>query len=406
MAVTTVSRIQHRRGLKTDLPINLHEAELGFCIDTRELFVGNTSAVGGNTRIFTDTTDVIGVTNYQYVSNTLIPSQTGASMSQPVIRSLQAQLDDQLANVRSYGAVGDGITDDTAAIQRAIVDLYTKQLPAEQSALMARKTLWFPSGVYLITSPLEIYPRTSVCGESPHNTVIMLDNEDVTQPCVMQLVDSLGQTDANIGLNGAVLPQGVMFSMITISSQQNIDLMWLRRYDGVTFDRCRFVGSWSPGDAVIPGSESVAIRAETLGNALTATNAKFSLCEFSNIELAFYSTDAVTLTSFDHCQFRNLFKAILTQKRVAPDSAPNLGPSHTKVNISSFVNIDDHAIQVMSDNPGVISVANTFSNVGNASSVVPVLWSAVSTKCVSMADTFDVSPSITNLGSNNLINNA
>jgi hypothetical protein len=406
MAVTTVSRIQHRRGLKTDLPTNLHEAELGFCIDTRELFVGNSSAVGGNTRVFTDTTDVIGVTNYQFVSNTAIHSQTGASMSQPVIRSLQAQLDDQFANVRSYGAVGDGITDDTAAIQRAIIDLYTKQLPSAQSVLMARKTLWFPSGVYLITSPLMIYPFTAVRGESPHNTQIMLDNTVSSQPCVMQLVDSLGQTDANMGLNGATLPQGVMFSSITITSQQNIDLVWLRRYDDVMFDKCRFVGSWTPGDAVIPGSESVAVRAETLGNAITSTQANFSQCVFSNIELAFYSTDPITLTSFDHCQFRSLFKAILAQKRVAPDPDPNLGPSYTKVSMSSFVDIDDHAIQVMSDNPGVVSVANTFSNVGNTSSVVPVLWSAASTKCVSMADTFDVTPGVSDLGSSNLINNA
>jgi hypothetical protein len=127
---------------------------------------------------------------------------------------------------------------------------------------------------------------------------------------------------------------------------------------------------------------------------------------FTNIELAFYSTDPISTTLFSQCQFSNLYKGLQTEMRIAPDPAPNLGPSYTRVCESSFENVDDHGIQVMSSNPGVVSMANVFVNVGVTSAVVPVLWSAVSTKCVSMADTFDTVSTVTNLGTNNLINNA
>ena len=40
MAVIQISRIQHRRGLEADLP-NLASAELGWSVDTRQLYIGN-----------------------------------------------------------------------------------------------------------------------------------------------------------------------------------------------------------------------------------------------------------------------------------------------------------------------------------------------------------------------------
>jgi hypothetical protein len=40
MAVIQISRIQHRRGLQADLP-NLASGELGWSVDTRQLYIGN-----------------------------------------------------------------------------------------------------------------------------------------------------------------------------------------------------------------------------------------------------------------------------------------------------------------------------------------------------------------------------
>lgn len=49
----------------------------------------------------------------------------------------------EIANVLDYGAIGDGVTDDTAAIQLAITVCSTTQTP-----------IYFPNGKYLITSTL------------------------------------------------------------------------------------------------------------------------------------------------------------------------------------------------------------------------------------------------------------
>ena len=57
MPIVQISRIQHRRGLKTDLP-QLAAGELGWSIDDQKLYIGNgTVADGapavGNTEIMT-----------------------------------------------------------------------------------------------------------------------------------------------------------------------------------------------------------------------------------------------------------------------------------------------------------------------------------------------------------------
>ena len=58
MAILQISRIQLRRGLKEDLP-QLAGAEMGWAVDTRELYIGNTTSnaspfPGESTRILTE----------------------------------------------------------------------------------------------------------------------------------------------------------------------------------------------------------------------------------------------------------------------------------------------------------------------------------------------------------------
>jgi hypothetical protein len=62
MAVTQISRIQHRRGLQENLP-NLASGELGWALDTRKLYIGNgTEEEGapstGLTEILTEHSDI------------------------------------------------------------------------------------------------------------------------------------------------------------------------------------------------------------------------------------------------------------------------------------------------------------------------------------------------------------
>ena len=99
MAIVQISRIQHRRGVKTLLP-QLAAGELGWAVDTQELYIGNgTLADGapelGNTKILTEDDDILALaSSYVYKGNTSSPVVTGVDANSPSTRTLRAKLDD------------------------------------------------------------------------------------------------------------------------------------------------------------------------------------------------------------------------------------------------------------------------------------------------------------------------
>lgn len=63
------------------------------------------------------------------------------------------------ANIRTLGAAGDGVKDDTAAIRKAIAE---------------HRTIYFPSGHYLVSDTIELRPDTILIGLHPSTTRIFL----------------------------------------------------------------------------------------------------------------------------------------------------------------------------------------------------------------------------------------
>lgn len=402
MAVTSIAKIQHRRGIKADLPTNLNEGELGWCMDTLELFIGNTPAVGGNTQILTSSADLATTIPYSFVSDTNVVSQTGSSLSQPVVRSLQQQIDDYWVNVKAYGAKGDGLTDDTAAINQAIQDLYTKILTSAENVAQSRKAIWFPSGVYLISSVINLYPFVKLVGENTLNTEIRLVDGDLPSTVIMQTVDSLGQSGSNIGVSGAVVPQHITVCNLNLHFVNGTQAVLIQRAHDITFDSCIIQGNWTSG--ALPLTRGVVV--ETLGSGFTTENIKFHNCIIQNVVQGYFCQDEVEHVNFENCLFTTMFKGILLDNRVAPDPDPNSGPKYTRVMNTRFQDISDFGIQVMSPNPGITSMGNLFSNVGVTSAVIPVWFDAVSTLCTSMGDVFDVVPGVQDNGTTNLIADA
>jgi glucan 1,3-beta-glucosidase len=74
-------------------------------------------------------------------------------------------------NVKIFGAVGDGVTDDYPAIQRAIVD--GNRCGANCNATSTRGAIvYFPPGTYAISKPIIQYYFTSFIGEPKNRAVI------------------------------------------------------------------------------------------------------------------------------------------------------------------------------------------------------------------------------------------
>ena len=159
MAIQQVSRITVRKGLAEDLPQPLAGAELGWTTDQRKLYIGNGALadgapVVGNTEILTEFSDLFEYSSayvYQGAAAGYVV-QTGETSGSPVSQSLQSRLD-SYAIVTDFGATGDGATDDTAAINRALFQLY-----CVQSNPAIRRSLFFPAGEYIVTDTILIPP--------------------------------------------------------------------------------------------------------------------------------------------------------------------------------------------------------------------------------------------------------
>jgi hypothetical protein len=116
VAVVQISKIQVRRGQKNSnsgIP-QLSSAEFAWALDTQELFIGNGSVADGapyvgNTKILTEHDNILDLANsYQFAND-------DNSITFAVPRTLQSKLDEYVS-VTDFGAIGDGVANDTNAM--------------------------------------------------------------------------------------------------------------------------------------------------------------------------------------------------------------------------------------------------------------------------------------------------
>jgi len=252
MAIVQISRITHRKGLYENLP-QLAGGELGWAIDEQKLFIGNGTLtdgapIVGNTEILTEHSDILSIFNsYTYKgevaspldanSKAVVVVQTGSTPTNPVTRTIQSKLDD-FASVKDFGAVGDGVVDDTDAINRALNELFTNQNNEE-----IRRSLFFPAGVYLVTGTILIPSYAKIYGEGKESTIIRYASPDSTiEDYVVKTVDSLQQSGVNIATNGAVRPQYIEVSSLSFETTEQMSVLLVEKSIACNFDSVRFAG--------------------------------------------------------------------------------------------------------------------------------------------------------------------
>ena len=86
----------------------------------------------------------------------------------------QSVSEKQVYSVKAYGAVGNGLADDTPAIQRALDACQRVQTPYATSKVL------FPDGTYRITSALLVNIRGNMVIEGSRDATIKVDNDDCT----------------------------------------------------------------------------------------------------------------------------------------------------------------------------------------------------------------------------------
>lgn len=384
MAVVSISRIQHRRGVLQDLPPSLNEAELGWCLDTRQLFIGNGNTYTGNSEILTQWSPNDQIITHTYVGGSPVTANTAVAGS-PTVRTLGSILDDYL-NVKDYGAVGDGFTDDTAAIQAAISDEWARVANLPYSPYLSRNTIYFPAGTYLISSPIALYPYTTLAGEGVNRTQIMLA-AGATGP-VLRTADSQGQTGASIGTNGAVLPTSITVRGFSLdaSADGGNPVVLLQRCSGVTISGSKLVNAWTSGSGPQPGQDGIVI--ESLGTAVVTSDIYIVGASIRDCSTCIRVADPVERIYVLDGNLYDSYEGI--------DAGTGVDGSVDGVWIrgNSFRSLDGSAI--IADTVGsVSSIANSFAYISGSA----ISWSAVCTLCQSMGDIFvpgTVSAQVTN----------
>jgi hypothetical protein len=334
MAIVQISQITNRLGLNIDLP-QLAGAELGWSTDTRQLYIGNGTLeqgapVIGNTEILTEFSDILNLAAaYTYKGTAAgYTVQTGPTTGSPVTLSLQTWLD-QFATVKDFGAKGDGLTDDTAAINRALYQLYCRQ-----DNVQIRRSLFFPAGVYIVSGPINIPPYATLYGEGPQNSIIQMVTEGATGTCVAQTADNMQQTGVNIGNNGASPPTDINIinmAFQTLDATKNVFLV--QSATNCEFRAVSFIGNGTTSTLIDDMAQTGGV--VLASDVVVTSNILFDGCRFTGTVFGTVATQPTSGITINNSNFNILYQGIA----LGTGTIVNSGPTGTRITNNMFDNI-------------------------------------------------------------------
>ena len=395
MPIVQISRIQHRRGKRTDLP-QLAAGELGWVIDEQRLFIGNGTVSDGapavgNTEIVTSGSSAFSTALTHTYKGYLGDS---TPVTSTVARSLQQRLDEYVS-VKDFGAKGDGdtaatiaaATDDTTAIQTAIDEIFTATDKVDSNS---RRVLFFPAGKYKITAALKIPPYAHLVGEGPEKTIIRNQGNN----SVMVTQDNAN----NVGVSITALVNQIQISNMTLKNSVAYAGVSLDSATKVYFNNCRLEGSYTSGGADASTSKGVTV---TSTNALQSSQMYFNQCQIAKFARLVDLSHDVTNVRFNNCDFSTgYYGALIGNTLDGTTNGLTVGPRDVHFSGSSWSDIGQQAIYsknasgsvyprniISSANWYASTVANNFEGIGSLNEVPVIQFD--NDECTSTMDFFE-----------------
>ena len=241
-------------------------------------------------------------------------------------------------SVKDFGAVGDDSTADVAAIQRALDEVYSD---TDQDDTRARRIIFFPAGVYRISTAITIPPYAHLVGEGPDKTII---HNTSGSTAVAVTEDDDGQGFGNIGDSSATTPTLIQLEGITFKNSGAKAGLSIDNATHVYVRNCKFHGSYASGGADSSDSKGITVRSTT---ALPCSNIVFDQCIFTKFARLVDMSYDVTNVRFLNCDFSlGYYGALLGESMDGSSNGLTKGPRGVQFNSSSWSQIGQQALYV------------------------------------------------------------
>lgn len=379
MAVVQISRIQVRRGRKgqTNIP-QLASGEIGWAIDSQELFIGNGSVSEGapfvgNTKILTAADNIFQLNDqYEYRAEDAI-IQTGATARTAIKRTLQDRLEFQVF-AADFGAEHDTTVIQTAALQRAIDNLFLNTKTSPEN----RYVLNLAPGLYRIDDSLKLPPYTTLRGAGKDKTII---EQTTNNPIFINVngESTAGNYDETVSLSADNQTRNVEVSAMTLRYENATSKIYNTVFDLQScrdshFYNLKLKGYWD-GDGDQP--ESIGFNLKSFSGAVRSNANLFENIDIEGFAYGINSSFDIENNKFRAIKFNTLLNAVRLGANMTPVDYTDpvevaqfladgraYGPENTIVEDSTFREIYNQGFAVHKGT-GNVSQNNKYYDVGN-----------------------------------------
>jgi len=365
VAIVQISRIQIRRGQKlvgSGIP-QLAGGELGWAVDTRELYIGNGSVsegspAVGNSKILTQHDNLFSFADQYTYAKDDATMQTGVTPTTPVTRTLQDRLD-EVVSVRSFGALGDGV-DQTTQLQQAIDQLYINT--ATKGSTASRVTLRIPAGEYTLSASLKVPPHATIVGAGSDKVVI---TQTANAPIIETVNSASTPGSPALDATSTTLNQArhIVLKGLTLKHTSTHCGVLLQSCRESTFEDLIIEGIWTSGSAHLV--DQIGIRMACLSTAVNTIRNTFRNVQVTGFTRAVESKYDIENNLWDKCVFEvSGYGFVFGDGTVINNAGMLTGPINNYITNCKFQAIDRQGIWIHIGNFNTSS-HNIFHGVGN-----------------------------------------